>query len=248
MAKSIAWDSKPDPVLTRQTFEMIRCPATSTGPWLVTCHEVIGVQVFWMQGRSQPHLGEECPGCRENKPHRWCGWLAVYDENRMRHCILEISPLCLGTINEFGTQMGTLRGARILLRRPSGKKNGRIVAELQPSKLGQTQIPEPFDLKNELIRLWDAPGKHRGPKLETPRSEVGKGEDGPPQQPVPYRHPADQPVIKSGKEAEYDEQARQAIKRQHAEARKRRQERLKQQHTEAAAFNEAAAAAIREES
>ena len=170
MAKRpVDWQDQPPAHQTSLNVDLIRCPTSSTGPWLITCEKHVGCQLYWLNGRSNPHLGEGCPGCEANRPHRWNGWLCVYDERRLRHCILEITPNCLVTINEFLMQMKTLRGARILLRRQNGKFNGRITAEMSRSELTDLQIPQPFDLAAEMERLWLAPNRSEKVKLETPR-------------------------------------------------------------------------------
>lgn len=169
MTKPIDWSQDPPAHARRTTYEIIRCPIGGTGPWLITCPKHIGCQTYWAHGRTTPHLSEGCPGCAEDIPHRWNGWLCVYDERRLRHAILEITPGCLASINEFLLQVGTLRGARIRLFRSNGKRNGRLQAEVMKSELTLTQIPEPFDLQAELTRLWEAPSKNNRPKLETPR-------------------------------------------------------------------------------
>ena len=165
----IDWQTAPPPEQRSASYDLIRCPPGSTGPWLITSKIHIGCQLFWMNGRSNPHLGTDCPGCAADKPHRWTGWLCVYDERRLRHCILEITPNCLGPINEHLLQCGSLRGARIRLFRANGKPNGRITAEIMRSELTLTQIPEPFDLPAEMQKLWQAPNKNNKPQLETPR-------------------------------------------------------------------------------
>lgn len=175
-----AWADQPPAAQKSMNVDLVRCPTTSTGPWLITSPRHIGCQLYWLGGRSTPHTESPpnpdgtpapkiCEGCIANKPHRWNGWLCVYDEKRLRHCILEITPNCLGPINEWLLQMGTLRGSRISLRRQNGKFNGRITADLSRSDLTDLQIAQPFNLGDELERLWQAPNRSTKPKLETPR-------------------------------------------------------------------------------
>ena len=178
--KLIDWSETPSKKESRIRYDLIRCPKTSTGPWLITSEKHIGCQLYWMTGRSNPHLADQdngphlpptvvCPGCAADRAHRWNGWLCVYDERKLQHCILEITPYCLGPINEYILNVGTLRGARIRLFRPNGKFNGAINAEIMRSELTLPQIPQPFDLQAEMLALWEAPGKEKKVKLETPR-------------------------------------------------------------------------------
>lgn len=176
----IEWGEAPPPSQTTLKHDLVRCPKTATGPWLITSDRHIGCQLYWLGGRSQPHLaGEEiygdgtrrpnCVGCRQDKPHRWNGWLTVYHEKTLKHAILEITVNCLEPIEEQIRQVGTLRGSRITLSRQGGRPNGRVTATLMRTDLTITQIPPTFDLKTELAKLWQAPSKRAAPLLETPR-------------------------------------------------------------------------------
>jgi len=176
----IEWGESPPPSQTTLKHDLVRCPKTATGPWLITSDRHIGCQLFWMGGRSQPHLGGEhigpdgrpvknCNGCRDDRPHRWNGWLCVYHEATLKHAILEITVNCLEPIEEHLRQLGTLRGSRIKLSRQGGRPNGRVTATLTRTELTLTQIPEAFDLRTGLEKLWQAPSKKAAPLLETPR-------------------------------------------------------------------------------
>lgn len=176
----IAWGESPPPSQTTLKHDLIRCPKTATGPWLITSDRHIGCQLFWLGGRSQPHLSGDridqdgislpnCAGCREDRPHRWNGWLCVYHEQTLKHAILEITVNCLEPIEEHLRQIGTLRGSRIKLSRQGGRANGRVTATLQRTELTLTQLPEAFDLRSELEKLWQAPSKTAKPLIETPR-------------------------------------------------------------------------------
>lgn len=176
----IEWGETPPKSQTTLKHDLIRCPKTATGPWLITSDRHIGCQLYWLGGRSQPHLGghtigpdgvdrKNCNGCRDDRPHRWNGWLCVYDERTLRHAILEITVNCLEPIEEHLRQCGTLRGSRIKLSRQGGRANGRVVATLQRTDLTLTQLPEAFELRTELEKLWQAPSRIAKPLIETPR-------------------------------------------------------------------------------
>jgi len=178
---AVEWTSEPNNVAKIPHVELVRCPPNGTPPYLITADKLIGTQVYWMHGRTCPHIPttdeqkaagmpNQCPGCVAEKAHRWTGWLSVWDERKLQHCILEVTPNTVGQINDWLTMYGTLRGSRIVLERKSKRPNGAMTAKLAVSGLPLAAIPLAFDLVQQLELLWDAPSKSEKAKLESPRT------------------------------------------------------------------------------
>lgn len=170
---------------TRPHIDLVRCPPTSTRPYLVTADNVVGCEVYWMAGRSNPHLaaspeqianGEtvECPGCDAGKHHRFVAWLTCWDEQKLQHIILEVSANASEQIGTYRHQYGTLRGARIVLSRKNQRYNGTMTATLSQSALHLEAIPAAFDLIEQLEFLWQCPNKSDKAVMVTPREIPAK--------------------------------------------------------------------------
>lgn len=175
---NVEWCAEPPQAGKLPHIQIVRCGATTSQTYLVTSDKLIGSQLYWMTGRSCPHLKEDCPGCEANKEHRWNGWLAVFDEHTLKPVILEVTPNCVGQINDAIVNFGTLRGLRITLHRKSKRFNGALSATLVPSGLPMQGIPITFDLTEYLHQMWAAPSKNSKVSLESPRVvDEKKGRD-----------------------------------------------------------------------
>jgi hypothetical protein len=159
-------------------IDLVRCGPKESQKVLVTSHELVGNEVYWLDGRSNPHTSDHCEGCAQKRPHIWYGWLACYDEQRMQHLILEVTARCVDAIQTHMANFGTLRGAYIKLKRRNGKPNGAMSAELLPSGLPAPSIPLAVDVQEHMMALWASPSDRDKSQMRKVRPADVKQDEG----------------------------------------------------------------------
>jgi hypothetical protein len=108
-----------------------------------------------MEGRTLPCvkvLGY-CEGCSRQLPKRWKGYLAIVSPADGRYAILELTEEARRTCPGLCDGESNLRGQRIVLKRRGTSARSSVQAQILPFTL-QPNLPEMFDLKEALQRLW----------------------------------------------------------------------------------------------
>lgn len=154
MSGDIAWTRFRSADQQKHGFELLRCGPTTLGPFAVLSKEPLAVEVHFWQGKSMPHLTVNCPACAAKRPRRLRGYLAVWNEKHRTQYCLELTDGCIPRIQEHLDNFGTLRGAWIRLTRPSGKANGKLFVHIERSSLSDALMPQPMNLRDYLIRIW----------------------------------------------------------------------------------------------
>jgi hypothetical protein len=154
MTADIAWTRFGAVETTKSGFEILRCGATALGPLLILSTEPMAVPLHFWQGKSFPHLTQNCPACAAKRPSKMKLYVVVLDPKRNAQYVLEMTDGVTDRIREHLEQFGSLRGSYIRLSRPSGKANGKLFAQFDRSNMSDHQLAKPIDLIDYLVRLW----------------------------------------------------------------------------------------------
>lgn len=139
---------------SNQNADLRRCPPGGLPPVISLSDWLIGNELHWWNGRSFPHLKENCPACAAKRSKVWKGYLGCLDPKTRKIFILELTPNCTEALSAYKITYGSLRGAQIKLDRSATKINGRVTATATPAQLGGLELPLPPDLRKILDHMW----------------------------------------------------------------------------------------------
>jgi hypothetical protein len=173
MAISAQWNSNLSDFPSKNRHKLIRCPAVRLRPYVILSDKVQIARIHWASRRSIPCPGEDsCELCQKQHPTPK-GYLAVWNPETNEQAVLEVTPPTFDAIGAFRTLYNTLRGATIALTRSGTKDNGRMSANLQPSGIPPSQLPQAIDVTETMEELWAQPNKGERHRMEAPRDEIG---------------------------------------------------------------------------
>ena len=189
------WTDQLPPSQKAIAYKILRCPSIRLKPLVILSDSIRLRGVHWVGGRSAPCEGtQQCPNCEEKQPEntattfcRDCqscpncqkqqpqfkGYIAIYDPNTGEKSVLELTPPTFDTLGAYRVLHHTLRGAQITLKRAGIKPNGRMSAEIQPSAIPASQLPEAFDVEPVMDLLWARPNNPKNKGMTTPRDAIG---------------------------------------------------------------------------
>jgi len=162
----ISWSNRPDDLSTTAGYDLIRCPASGVHNAIITSADILGVKVHYYHGRTRPHLNEFCPACDDRNPWRWRGYLSACHPKSLNSVALEITAPCVNALDDYLKHWGSLRGAVIMLWRPSHQPNGRISCRVEQSRFPVEQLPAAIDLEALLLKLWEIQPHMTAPELK----------------------------------------------------------------------------------
>lgn len=164
-----------DPPPRRRVTEIKKFGPTDRGVYLVLADKVRGFHTHWLNDRTQPcqEDRENCPGCRQKAPDKWCGYLHVIDPETQKHWFLELTEFAKKRLDAMRIENGTLRGLFIHVQRERAHKR----APLQVTKVSRYLMPTEDHLMlaverdplPTLMRIWglgDLDGLPGGPEVE----------------------------------------------------------------------------------
>lgn len=175
--------------------KILRCPPIRMRPFVIISDNVKAVGIHWISRRSIPCSGieqcenckatqtetgkpktcpncEQCPHCLKQKP-TWKGYLGVWNPENGARSVLEITPPTFESTGAYRKLYTTLRGATITLTRKGSDKNGRLMAELNPSGIAPAQLPDDIDVIATMEEAWAQPNKSERRQTTEPRDEIG---------------------------------------------------------------------------
>lgn len=122
----------------------------------------VGVWLHWLDTLSRPCLGHECPHCARGLAQRWKGYAAALlwardsgtGKGVWRSVVCEITEAA----NAF-LAARDLRGLIVEFRRPGRRRNGLLEVTVL-EKPCTDPLPEAFDVRPILERLWDMRQRH----------------------------------------------------------------------------------------
>ncbi len=153
---SIEWVPRPDETQQSPGYKLMRCPADKKLGFICYSRAIIGVNVHFWKGRTNPCTGEDCRACDDKSPYRWRGYLCGAHPKSKIVAAIEITGGCIDPIDDYGKTYGSIRGAIIMLERMSNRANGAVKLTIERSDWPPETLPEPIDIQNLLMKLWDS--------------------------------------------------------------------------------------------
>lgn len=169
MKPEIEWTDTPPTETSTKSADLKRCPPGGMPPVIVLSDWLTGNELHWFNGRSFPHLANDCPACKAKRPKVWKGYLAVLDPKTRKTFILEVTPNCTEPLSAYKLTFGSLRGAALKLERSATKANGRVTANVTQANIGGLELPRPPDIRATLRHMWQTDHRPEDEKEETPR-------------------------------------------------------------------------------
>jgi len=169
MKTEIEWSDSPPTQTDMKSADLRRCPPGGLPPAIILCDWLTGNELHWWNGRSFPHLSNDCPACAAKRAKVWKGYIAALDVKTRKVFILEITPNCTEPLSAYKQTFGSLRGAQIKLDRSATKINGRVTATVTPANLGGLELPQPPDVRSILRHMWQTDHRPQDNPAQTPR-------------------------------------------------------------------------------
>jgi len=123
--------------------------------------DLLGIHTHWIGGGTRPCLsGGVCLPCQHGVRRDWHAWVTGYDPTNGHIRIVELTENAAGPPARWIDSTGTLRGARLTLRRPGGRKTSPLVSEVEAGSVPAELLPPDADRVRCLLRLWRLPDTH----------------------------------------------------------------------------------------
>jgi hypothetical protein len=123
--------------------------------------KVWGFKTHWNlkagnRGRSERCTADtgNCPGCENQLPGRWKGYLFLWRWEPRSLCFVELTPLSCTFIEESATMLDSLRGQTIRVKRGEGGKKCRLSVDLERYQGDHDVLPPDKDPSTVLETLW----------------------------------------------------------------------------------------------
>lgn len=140
---------------------------------VVLLGEPAGVWTHWMGRRSLPCLGEHCPTSRHRRPAQWYGYypaVQLVTELHERGYREQLgSKIVLPGSSHFPAEIsgkGIVRGLVCTLRKEAGRREFHVKALAVAND--PSQLPETFNVRDVLYRLWGVRPPSAGPVPPNP--------------------------------------------------------------------------------
>lgn len=125
------------------------------------------------RGQDFPCLGAgKCTLCPRGV--RWKCWIPVWNPSEQRVYLLQLSEQAYYSLGDDVPEDYSLRGREIVVSRKTNNKRSEVVVDLQRlEKLHDvSELPGPFDIRRNLLRLWDWKADLRGPTINDEDGEI----------------------------------------------------------------------------
>lgn len=154
-----SFDTHPPQEASRIPYEIVRCKAGKIVSFYCLSDRPYVVGTHWNGSRAVRHPRENCPFCASGKEIRWRGYVFGCADHLSPVYIFEYTGGVGYEIGQFWTKEGTLRGARILLKRRGKAKNSPMVVQLGNEFMRSDKLPDVPDLAPFLCRIYDVASK-----------------------------------------------------------------------------------------
>ncbi len=154
MALEIEWVDEPTPVAPGQRLQIIRCGAGALPPLIALNTRHVGAELHYWQGRSYPHVRENCPACAARNHTTWKGYIGVWNPSTRDVGIVEFTLGCVSQLDAYYLAHETCRGATLRISRASLKANGKIILKADRSIYGSDQLPAAPNVRESLSKIW----------------------------------------------------------------------------------------------
>lgn len=150
----IEWNDAPRQRDQSGKLDLERCDAKSLGWLTILSERPVWNTIHWFNGRSTPHIRENCPACAAGRAGTEKGYFATFNPKTKRIAMAEITSPCHDETAKWLAAHGTMRGASFKLSRPSGNIKGKLKLELVKGDQGVLELPPCPDIMKALHFMW----------------------------------------------------------------------------------------------
>lgn len=149
------------PAEKRQLIEVWKPKPALPVNAVILSESLIGVFIHWLGSRSGPCLGHDdkpCPFCKLDVPRRWEGYLAGFSERTGKKYLIHVSKEAARSCSFISDGKANLRGSRVIIERCGRAANSPCRARIEPISSLKGMIPAAFDVRLQLMQLWEGKG------------------------------------------------------------------------------------------
>lgn len=157
MTKQFSFTQRPPKQQGRAEFwKIYRAKPTTPITGIILSDDITGAMLHWLNRSSCPHTepAEHCVGCQAGVSMRWEGYLHCWHPTTNTHFIAAFPGGPADTIDAWREKCSTLRGTKLVLAKPGGKQQSRVIAQLSDSKHAHNALPPAADIAKVLAHLW----------------------------------------------------------------------------------------------
>ena len=167
-----SWTNRPTRGEVTRGTKLIRAKPGKAIGGIGLNGDIVGAYTHFWQGRTRICDGQGCEACEANRAARWYGYIGIMHETSKEVAILELTAGTIGAIEEHIKRYGSLRGARISVKRGSQKINSKIIATIEQTTIQSNELPLGPFVEEILSRMWEvhkarAPEMRKGQNLNT---------------------------------------------------------------------------------
>ena len=140
----------------RIIYPLIRCGTKPFQGAVILSHDIVGCYTHYWCRRTIPCRKDGCPACEKGYSARWHGWVFVQSRKTASKGIFEFTAGASAGLDKYFKEHRTLRGAIINAWREPAKANGRLVIQLEESKMDASVLPKAIKILPILMRMWHA--------------------------------------------------------------------------------------------
>jgi len=152
---NLPWSSTPPKSQLAEYWDIRRAPAKGDIRGFILSDQVTGLPTHFWGGRTRPCSGELCEACRANNAATWKGYVAVTDDTFTAKWLFELNARVADFLRKKRSELRTLRGSRLMLRRNNGRMNGTIICGFEASCIAASMLPDAPNVEQKLCRIWE---------------------------------------------------------------------------------------------
>jgi hypothetical protein len=172
-ASGVQWSKAPPEHQKPSLYRLVRTPAKSALVFTCLSHEHAGALTHYY-GRSMPCIPGACKPCEAGRVAEWHGWVIGLVDGTEEKCIIEFTPGCAEIFNNAFSKFRTLRGRRFKMFRPSGRANGKVVAQLSEQDVESAGLPKAPEVWPIMCSIWRLKPELLQPAKQAPRFLPGQ--------------------------------------------------------------------------
>jgi hypothetical protein len=148
--------SRPPAQKVRQSFPIIRSSKKHGLKHKILClSDRLTCCPTHHAGRTVPCTtpwGRQCPSCEKGWEPRWVAYFAGWDG--AKRVLFELTATAAELVAAEAERLGSLRGYLIEVDRIGNRPNGQLMVTWKHANLAPDQIPQCFNVEEQLYRTW----------------------------------------------------------------------------------------------
>jgi len=144
------------PTTDEQFIPIVRPRAGETVRGICLCMAMSTCRLHFVDERTVPCRGERrgCPHCKDKLSRIFRGYVGCLLLPSQRLTVFEITTWAAQHCPKLTDKSFNLRAVRLSLSRPARQPKGRVTAELDQVRIRTEALPEAFDVRKALLRVW----------------------------------------------------------------------------------------------